>query len=137
MKGKRVVIIFSLSILLIGGIIFLTRKTEQGKGIDIQNDFENMILETEDNEQYELPPITSAEQENEGTETVNTHENGENIVIHGSGNNSSDASSDEEKSTSTENHEKSDEQTKSEDKNIDIVGSDDKTEMELPFVPAN
>ena len=117
--------------------MFLIKRAEQDREDDVQDNFENTVLETEDNEEHELPQITSTEQKDKGTEEVGTHENGDGVAVNDSRNNSSDVSTDEEKSTSTENLGESGEQTKAEDENTDIVGSDEKTEIELPFVPAN
>ena len=134
---KRVVIIFILLLLLVCCVMFLIKRAEQDRKDDVQDNFENTVLETEDHEEHELPQITSMEQKDKGIEEVGTHENGDGVAVNDSRNNSSDVSTDEEKSTSIENIGESSEQTKAEDENTDIVDSDKKTKIELPFVPAN
>ena len=96
-----------------------------------------VLTEKAEKEEYELPSITSTEQTINGTEDVIVHDSIAEDSISDSENNSSNASGEEDKPTSTEELEESDGQKQTEDENTDIVGSGDKTEIELPFVPAN
>lgn len=137
MKKKRVVIIFILLILL--GVIgmFLIKQNEEGGSEDIKDNSNYVLTDKAEKEEYELPSITSTEQTINGTEDVIVHDSIAEDSISDSENNSSNASGEEDKSTSIEELEESDGQKQTEDENTDIVGSGDKTEIELPFVPAN
>lgn len=117
--------------------MLLLRQTKHDKNEDITDSFETTVQEKEDEDEYELPPITSTEQTNKESEDVSTHDDKEDGSTSDSKNSASDTSKDEDKSPNTENSEGSDEQTETDNENTDEVGSDDNTEITLPFVPAN
>lgn len=117
--------------------MFLIKQNEEGGSEGIKDNSNYVLTEKAEKEEYELPSITSTEQTINGTEDVIVHDSIAEDSISDSENNSSNASGEEDKPTSTEELEESDGQKQTEDENTDIVGSGDKTEIELPFVPAN